>query len=216
MFHGQGRKTALLIANTYINSGIKELPTCRNDIDKIHELLTDKLNFKSENIIKKYDVYPEKELNFFLKSIRKNDIVFIYFAGHGADLMGSVHVPASVGLMSSWINPDKTYFFSYYLDILLRNIQIECKIILCSDSCYSGRFLNNYTGKNPIYFIGASDLDTKTASYSKDNTKYGALVLLFIYLLENNKDIIFEDIFEKTLNFRKKEKILKYITLIKK
>lgn len=216
MFNCSNKKIALLMGNTYKGTKFKNLPCCEHDVEKIGKLLVEKLDFKQENVSKRINVFPEQEIVNFLKNVEENDLVFIYFSGHGGNLVSSIHVPKNVGLLSSWINPDGTYFLSYHLDILLSHITKKCKIILCSDSCYAGKFLSNYFGKNEIYFIGSSDVATQTSNYESSNTKYGALTLLFDYLLSNFPDIHMENIKKDTEEFRTKRRFLKYLTLIHK
>lgn len=216
MFESSGTKRALLMGNTYKDTGLRELEVCRRDTEKINEILIEKLCFKNENIVRKIDTYPEKEVRNFLFNVKEGDLLFIYFSGHGGELVSSINVPKKIGLMSSWINPDKSYFLSYYLDKLLSDIKITCKIILCSDTCYAGKFLCYYSGNNEVYFIGSSDVATKTSNYfakSEEPIKYGALVLLFEYLLQYESEIIFETILEQTKNHRVKKRFLQHMTL---
>lgn len=215
MFSCLNNRKALLIGNTYVGSKIKNLPACEFDVEKISKLLLEKLDFKEKNIKKIFNIFPECEIINFLKNVEDNDLLFIYFSGHGGDLV-SLQTPGNLGLLSSWINYDGSYFLSYTLDVILSNIKQKCKIILFSDSCYSGKFLSNYSGSNSVYFLGSSDVSTQTSSYIQDGIKYGALTFLFEYLLTNFKEIIFENIKKDTEEFRRKKRFLKYLTLIKK
>lgn len=209
MFTTSNEKKALLIANTYIhNKNVHYLKYSKEDIIRTEKLLLNKLQFKKENIKKYIDVNIQDILENFIKTIQNGDLIFIYFSGHGDSLVKSTHLPKEIGLLSSWINIDETLFLSYHVDKMLSDIKKDCKIIICSDSCYSGKFIDYYEGKNTIYFLGATK-SSKTSSYKVlDKNKSGGLIILLEYLLENKTDIDFDTILEDTINYRNRNSFL--------
>ena len=201
-----GTKRALLMANTYSDSKHGKLSCTVNDIDQMKDILTKKLGFEPIHIEIHIDIIPLNIINQFLKNIKPNDLLFIFFADHGHIPSTSIKIPMDAGLSSSWVNPDGTLCFSYYIDELLSKINAKCKIILCSDTCYSGYFLSNYTGKNPIYFIGATDSITPSTNYSLNNDKkMGGLVIIFDYVSSKTNDIDFNQLAPLMTEYRKKD-----------
>lgn len=189
-------KKALLIVNTYENS-VKKLHSAKEDLSRMKELLT-KFSFLENNIHFCLNDNIEKNLVKFLQQSKENDLLVIYYAGHGGELVGSIYVPKNVGLMSSWIQYDGKYILSYTIDTLLSEIDKNCNIILLSDSCYCGNFLNYYKSKikNKLLFIGASTSTSKTSEYIwKDKNISGAIVILLEYLnLQNMEELYFKKI----------------------
>lgn len=145
------------------------LDSCKEDITRL------------KNIFKKsyffIDCYPLKVLSLYLNKINKDDVLFIYFSGHGK-IIGK-RIDYKMRLLSSWINPDYSYIDSYTIDKILSNINCK-KIFLVSDTCHSGNFGDFYTGESPLIFIGSSDIIHKSYEYKSDNkTPVGILVYLF-------------------------------------
>ena len=203
----------LLIGNSYEKSIYNKLPS-HNDIEKMLEICN-KLNIK--DITVKKDVFLEETLKNFFKTVKKDENVFIYFSGHGGDLTGSKNLP-EIGLLSSWINCDGSFYLSYYLDKFLsesKEVQGCNSVVIVSDSCYAGNFLKFYSPSSfspKIMFIGASDIASRTLSYLRDGKKYGALCLLLEYLftLEDDKrEINLDNIKEKTEKFRRENRFLR-------
>jgi len=169
MFKSDGKIFSLLIGN--------HLDSCKEDVKKM------------QNILKKYnsdiktclDCNPKKELLSYLKyrNMQKNDIFILHFSGHGERI--GRKIKNKVELVSTWLNIDKTYTYSFEIcDILSR---LNCKIFLFSDSCHSGNFSNFYNGNNPFIFIGSSKFVNKSDDYKFDNKYSGALVNLFEYFI---------------------------------
>jgi len=217
MFTHPGRKLALLIGNSYItNPDIRSVPA-RDDVNGFKKLLIDRLGFKNKNIYISIDNKIMPIIKDFLKKCKENDLVLIYYSGHGKSLRSSIYLPKNVGLCSSWVDPDNTTVFSYHIDQLLSEINIKCKIILLSDSCYSGEFLRYYKGKNTVYFIGSSSSITKSSSHIiNGEKKLGGLVYLFDYLTQKYGDNInFDKIIENSKEFTKNNGILRFMCLKK-
>jgi len=218
MFSKSGRKIGLLIGNTYItNPDIRSVPA-RDDVVEFKKLLIDRLGFKTKNIYISIDNKIIPIIKDFLKKCKENDLVLIYYSGHGKSLRSSIYLPKNVGLCSSWVDPDNTTVFSYHIDQLLSEINIKCKLILLSDSCYSGEFLRYYNGNNPVHFIGSSSSITKSSSHIiNGEKKLGGLVYLFDYLTQKYGDnIIFDNIINNTKEFRKSNRILRFMCFKKK
>jgi len=210
MFKHSGRKIALLIGNTYKNNSEWVNIPSDKDVEKFSELLSS-LNFK---VTSKIDVKIIPTLKKFLKTCKEDDLILIYFSGHGEKPCTSMHLPREIGLCSTWINPKGTSVFSYWIDKLLSDVDFKCKLILLSDSCHSGQFLEYYYGINHIQFIGSSSSMTKSFNHTIKNKKYGALTHLFTYLIDIYSDnVIFNQILEDSKEFRYKHKFLYYMCL---
>lgn len=209
MFSTNKIKKALLIGNIYKNNEHIYLKHVKEDINRINDLLINKLNFKSKNITTYIDpTNIKKKLNNFLCNVCDDDLIFIFYAGHGDTLVKSTKLSRKIGLLSSWFDVNMKLFLSYELDKMLSNIKNRCKIILMCDSCYSGSFIDYYNGKNPIYFIGSSK-SSKTRSYKiNDKPKSGGLIILLEWLVCNDNDICFDKILSDTKNYRTKNRFL--------
>lgn len=207
MFKHDGVKKALLIGNTYRNNPKIYLKYVREDIRRMNILLKI-LGFKENNIEKHIDVNAKNVLEKFISKIQNNDLICIFYSGHGGRFVKSTNLPREIGLLSSWINNDSNLTLSYEVDKILSDIQKKCKIILICDSCYSGYFTDYYNGKNPIYFLGASK-NYKTSNYKCGDNKSGGLIILLEYLVNNSGNIEFNNILENTYEYRNKKSFLK-------
>lgn len=214
MFKTEGVKKAILIGNTYNRIKINRNPIPSEGDLVIMEGILKKIGFNM--IEKEVDSFPKIAIEKFLRDAKDGDLLFIFFSGHGGELVGAPKYPGT-DLLSSWINPDGSYFLSYELDTVLSEFSKNCKIILCSDTCYAGKFMDHYKGKNKIYYIGASKFNP-TGSYllEEGETKTGALALLFKYMFNDKTDIEFNDIEHSTRDFRKKKRFLQGLTLKEK
>ena len=192
------------------------LDSCRNDINTLKNIF----NSDIENIIHSFtDCYPEKEIKIFLKEnkIQEDDIVLVYFSGHGK-LIGK-RVKNKMEMVSTWVNPDGSYVYSFIIDYILS--QISCKrIVLISDSCHSSGFGKYYTGKSPYIFIGSSSIISTSNEYNIPkgsqeyipNSKTQSLGILTYLFIDFHRDILYgnpDNIISLINTVYKKHKITK-------
>jgi hypothetical protein len=139
-----GRYHALIIGiNDY-----KEWPRLRTavkDATVIRDTLVSRYGFDKKNVILRTDksasrVQINRDLRYLAKSMRKNDNLFIYYAGHGQldDFTGDGYwVPAEGALKdpSSWVA-------NSYIKAVLSSEKLQAKnVVVIADSCYSGSML---------------------------------------------------------------------------
>jgi hypothetical protein len=195
MFKNNGKKYALLLGNTYDNT----LKSCKSDIYILEKIL------KTENYIIKTvcDSYPEKEITDFIRDIKLNeeDLLYVHFSGHGK-LYGK-KLDGKVRLISSWVNPDGTLFYSCDLKRIFDSLHIK-RIILTCDCCH-GETFGEFNGKSEFIFLGTSNISGIARSYSHDNL--GAIAYIFHYFFLNTIELNIENL--------KKYKIIPVSLIIK-
>ena len=163
------------------------MKSCKEDVYRINDIFS---KYDNTRVVVSIDCYPEKELITFLNDyeIKERDTFFIHYSGHG-DVIGK-RINEKMTLISTWINPDKTYVYSTTIDNILTSIKCN-KIYLLSDSCHSGYFGNFYKGKTPLIFIGSSSIINVSNEYNNGN---GKPVGILTHLLEKyHKDILYSD-----------------------
>lgn len=179
------------------------LDSCKRDVILFKEI------FKkySTSIKLVIDCFPQKELQKYLleKNFNINDLLIIFYSGHGQRIGKKIN--GKVEIISTWINPDGTYVYSYIVDKILSSLNTN--IILISDSCYSGSFGHFYQGKGPFIFIGSSNTINRSDDYNFSGEPTGALVNLFEYILQKVKisDLNQEIVISLTQDFYKMKKI---------
>lgn len=172
MFLGIKRVFALLIAN--------HIESCKEDVKNMANLLKN-INIKTKE---EYDCNPQTVLLNFIKGkdFCSDDLLIIHYSGHGR-IVGR-QINDKMEMISTWLSGDgKSNIFSNDIDFILSNV--NCRILLISDSCHSGRFGDFYTGKFPYIFIGSSSITNLSKDYSfNKEKKTGILINLFEYILE--------------------------------
>jgi len=219
MFSLTGKKRALIVANTYMDktsrkNKIRELPSCEEDLLRIKPILI-KLGFEEIHVRK--DVKVDKYIQKMFKHSKDNDTIFIHFSGHG-EKVGLPIENHKVRLISAWLNPDMSLFLSSTLEKMITNIKHRPNIIISSDSCYSGRFFNDYENVNnlPIYFIGSSTGMSVASAYAiDDENKAGSLTLMYDYIFSKQDNPSFEDFQNLSSEFIEKFKIGKNRIILK-
>ena len=195
MFKGNyNKKYALLMCN--------DLKGCNEDVKRLEKILTE-YDF---NIHIKVFCYPKIEIKYFIKNINplENDLVYIHYSGHG-EKRGKMY-KNKPELVSSWLNPNNTVVLSSEIDSLLSNI--NSSVILTTEACHSETFGKYYQGTYPFIFIGTSEINRISRTFSLNGEPlHGALVHLFEYLLSNNLEITLKNIENIGKNYFMENKI---------
>ena len=167
------------INKIFVLSMGNHLDSCREDVKKLKVLLKNKGDF-----VEIYDCNPQEEILRFIKNkkFEYNDLVIIHYSGHGRFVGRQIN--GKMEMISTWLHAnEKTHSYSNDIDFILSSL--NCRILLISDSCHSGKFGDFFTGKNPYIFIGSSSITNQSTEYLFKNNekKTGALVNLFEYIL---------------------------------
>lgn len=180
------------------------LESCREDVLRFEKLFQ-KID---ANYLCLFNCNPQKEILNFLrdKQLLEKDLLIIHYSGHGK-LIGK-NINGKMEMISTWLcNNNKTYNFSNDIDHILSSL--NCKILLISDSCHSGRFGDHYTGKNLI-FVGSSTVTNRSKEYSiHGKEKSGILVNILEYMCEKSpfSELTFSNMEEFTKEFCRENKI---------
>ncbi|MGH7806767.1 MAG: caspase family protein, partial [Thermodesulfobacteriota bacterium] len=136
-----GKKRALVIGiNEYEDTGFDQLKYAESDAKAIYDILVnqDIGEFVKEDVIlltgkPKSDI--EESLEKILNEAKREDLVFIYFAGHG-----KLDKSANLCLAARNTKTDRLLATSIHLEHIRRIIdQSDCKrIVFIIDSCFSG------------------------------------------------------------------------------
>ena len=139
-----GNYHALIIGiNKYKNW--PRLRTAVKDATALRDTLVAKYGFSRKDTILRTDntatrIQIERDLRYLAKSMKPEDNLFIYYAGHGQldDLTGDGYwVPVEGALK----NPS-TWVANSYLKAILSSERVQAKnIVVIADSCYSGSLL---------------------------------------------------------------------------
>ncbi len=154
-----GEYHAIIISiNNYSDKTIPSLNKPNNDGDLLANLLNEKYDFKTENIIRIKDATRSDILDALdkkRKQIKKKDQLLIFFAGHGrwdADLKMGYWIPSDAENSSSstWVANT---------DLTIRLSAISAKhILLISDACFSGAIFKTRSldkASNPLHKLFA-------------------------------------------------------------
>jgi len=158
---------ALLLTHD-LKSGIE-------DVTRLKKLLT---NYKIHSVV---GGIPIDEINKFINDndLTEDDTLFIYCSCHGEKR--GIKINNKIYILTCWINPDKSITTSQQIDELLSTV--SCKIIFITDCCHSETFGDFFNG-NSLTFIGSSNINSVSGSYSIDDKPYcGILVCLLEYLV---------------------------------
>src|SRR5882672_8539438 len=144
-------RTVIMEVGGYENSAVPRLRYSVADADAIYQTLLSS-GFKKENILLLTDKTERKPTlrnikwalgTFLARSAHKDDLVMIYFAGHGAsevDQRGVERDGLSKYLVPSDADPDDLYSTALPMDEMqnvLARIEAE-RITVFLDACYSG------------------------------------------------------------------------------
>jgi len=121
------------------------LQTAVKDATVIRDTLVSRYGFDPKHVILRTDKDASRrnitrDIRYLARSMRKDDNLFIYYAGHGQldDFTGDGYwVPAEGALK----NPD-TWVANSYIKAILSSEKLEAKnVVVIADSCYSGSML---------------------------------------------------------------------------
>jgi len=147
-----GTYHALVIGNNLYRSW-PALKTPVDDAKAVAELLRSKYGFKAQVLLNATFEQTLNAMNDLVKTLGPNDNLLIYYAGHGQFDLGKrgywIPVDAETDRNTRWIlNVQIT-------DLLLK--MSARKIIVVSDSCYSGALTAAENGAIPTILNGISD-----------------------------------------------------------
>ncbi len=144
----EGQYWALLIANQNYTRGVPKLETPHNDVKRLKEVLLEHYRFDQAKVIVVKDATKAQMVTALYKivdSLRANDSLIIYYAGHGYQDLGFAGLgfwmpvdaisPESESIAearATWLPNSQVH------DILLGSRSKH--VLLISDSCYSGTF----------------------------------------------------------------------------
>jgi|GEM_PF-1650831 len=126
---------------------ISNLSNCKNDIDSIVQILSQKYKFDDFEIIKAEEQTTKSFIYSTLFDILKNslpeDSILIYFAGHG---IYHTDLDETYWQTSDSVSNDITTWLNLYDIQKLFKISEAKHIALISDSCFSGAIFNKSRG----------------------------------------------------------------------
>lgn len=151
-------KRALLIGINYFGTE-SELGGCHNDVDRIHGLLMDQFNFKSENVVVMKDNKHDKRFSNPLSPTRRNiltqmqlitsqmkpdDELFVHYSGHGYYTYDSHFSRDEADNKDELICPvDNTSITDDELHLnLVERVPKSAKVRAIFDCCHSGSMLD--------------------------------------------------------------------------
>lgn len=136
----------------YDSPNVGKLKYTVNDAEALYEVLTGPGGFKKENVLRLTDKSEKKPTlrnikwalgTFLARSAKKDDTVFIFFAGHGApevDPRGVERDGLAKYLVPADADPDDLYSTALPMDELhaiFGRIEAE-RVVAFLDACYSG------------------------------------------------------------------------------
>jgi tetratricopeptide (TPR) repeat protein len=136
-----GKKKALIVGiNEYEDPGFERLKYAESDAKVIYDILInpDIGDFKKEDVILltgKSKSEAEENLETILSETKRDDLVFIYFAGHG-----KLDRSGKLCLASRNTKTDRLLSTSIHLEDIRRMVDnSDCKrVVFIIDSCFSG------------------------------------------------------------------------------
>lgn len=132
-----GRYYALIIGNQHYQL-IDSLQTPISDADRIAELLRDRYGFTVQVMTDANDVAMLKALNDLDETLKPNDNLLIYYAGHGVRLRNDV-TEVGYWLPVNSEPPPRDTFWIQNEQITAHLARLPARrILVIADSCYSG------------------------------------------------------------------------------
>jgi len=168
-----------------------DLDGCKNDALSIYSIITSRFEFTASNIDTLFDASANRDgilnaMNNLLKKSKPNDIVFIYYAGHGSQVKNSLSF--ELDKLDQTIVPANTWeegvkdirdkeLSKIFNDFLDNNINLT----IIFDCCHSGsisRGPNTTPGK--LRYMPIANWDAKDASkYQVPEKREGNKFLIF-------------------------------------
>jgi len=145
---GERRYAILISSSEYEDQTLQDLRCAERDVEGLNEILASEKHGRfSEPLILKnrpsYDIL--NNINRILKKASKDDLVLIYFSGHGKlNRAGKLHlatIDTEIGILESTsVTMDA---IKSYIDVSASN-----KVIIILDSCFSGSAGKSFTKGN--------------------------------------------------------------------
>ena len=159
-----GIRMAIVISvSNYTNGKLQPLSFCKNDGQKIYELLNS-LDYKIADNHKligevKYETMRDAIIDFFTDvNIRASDTLLFYYSGHGIpDADGDIY------FASSEIDPDAPYRKGFSFSELTKMVQrsVSIRIVTILDCCYSGAAKLSKGHEEDAAKLGIATIDNK-------------------------------------------------------
>jgi hypothetical protein len=146
------RWAVIIGAGRYASADIPSLRYSVADAEALHQLLIERAGFKKENVLLLTDKSERKPTlrdikwalgTFLARSAKKEDVVLIFYAGHGApevDPRGAEPDGLAKYLVPSDADPNDLYSTALPMDelqIIFDRIEAE-RVVVFLDACYSG------------------------------------------------------------------------------
>jgi len=166
---GAGRKRAVLYGCNYNYEGsvCKEMNCvlygCIDDVKNVKTYLLS-VGFQADDIQVYVDdgttPMPTKErivstLTELIASTHENDVAFVWYSGHGAQLENDLAVD---GVSECWCPPDTIESGEYLTDVTLNSIvksaRAHARVFIGSDSCHSATVMDLPYFLSPSSFVG--------------------------------------------------------------
>jgi hypothetical protein len=146
------RWAVIIGVGDYASPGVARLKYTVNDAEALYDVLTGPAGFKKEHVLRLTDKSDKKPTlrnikwalgTFLARSAKKDDTVFIFFAGHGApevDPRGVERDGLAKYLVPADADPDDLYATALPMDELhaiFGRMEAE-RVVAFLDACYSG------------------------------------------------------------------------------
>jgi hypothetical protein len=139
---GVGRLNALVIGNNTYSKWPK-LETAVEDARTIAGVLSRKYGYKTNVLIDATADEIISALNDYVASLRENDVLIVYYAGHG--MLDTKNKRAHWIPVNGETDRDTFWIPSYRVTDLVNKMRAK-KVLVISDSCYSGGLAADLTG----------------------------------------------------------------------
>jgi uncharacterized caspase-like protein len=155
----------------YEQKAIPRLRYAVRDAEAIYKFLTTRGGYPKENVLLLTDATPDKPTlqnirrafgDFLFRKPGRNDMVLVYFAGHGAPEVDAAGVESdglSKYLIPRDADPDSLYSTAFPMDEIQRifaRIASE-RVVLLLDTCYSGTAGGRTFGRQQTRSANLSD-----------------------------------------------------------
>ena len=186
LFSAAQEKRALLIAidnyeapATYTPSGtgrslFRNLDGCVNDARSIQSIVVSKFQFDAAKVDTLYDAAANragilKKMNELLAASQRNDIAFIYYAGHGSQVPNSLAKEVdkkdeSMVPSDTWKEGVEDIRDKELANIYNKFIDKGVKLTVIMDCCHSGSLSRGPNSPGKFRFIEEAKYDAKDAS----------------------------------------------------
>ena len=139
---GVGRMNALVIGNNTYKLWPK-LETAVDDARTVADVLVKKYGYKTNLLIDATADEIISALNDYVSTLRENDVLIVYYAGHG--MLDTRNKRAHWIPVNGETQRDTYWIPSYRITDLVNKMKAK-KVLVISDSCYSGGLAADLTG----------------------------------------------------------------------